>query len=60
MNPREAAKELSDRAREAKVRFPKVFDESKLMQVCGATVVRTNGIMALLVRACSLSMTACR
>lgn len=44
MNPREAAKELSDRAREAKVRFPKVFDESKLMQVCGATVVRMNGI----------------
>lgn len=39
MNPRDAAEMLLDRAKEQRVRFPKVWDESKLRQTCGATVV---------------------
>jgi len=39
MNPRDAAVLLKDRAIESRVRFPKVWDESKLMQSCGANLM---------------------
>lgn len=39
MNPREAAEHLFGLAKEVKVRFPKIFDDSKIRQTCGATVV---------------------
>ena len=39
MNPKEAAKELLALAKAKSVRFPTIWDESKLMQTCGATVV---------------------
>ena len=38
-NPKEAAKLLLEKALDAKVRFPKIWDESKLSQTCGATIV---------------------
>jgi hypothetical protein len=38
-NPKEAAKELLELAKGQHVRFPTIWDESKLMQTCGATVV---------------------
>jgi hypothetical protein len=40
-DPREGAKKLLEIAREKNVRFPTIFDESKLMQTCGATIVST-------------------
>jgi hypothetical protein len=41
MNPKEAAVKVLALATEQNVRFPTVLDESKKMQICGATVVRT-------------------
>jgi hypothetical protein len=38
-NPKEAAKQLLELAKESGVRFPTIWDESKLMQTCGATIV---------------------
>lgn len=38
-NPREAAQKLYARALESKVKFPKIWDESKSMQNCGALLM---------------------
>ncbi len=39
MNPKEAAKALLFKARDARVRFPRVWDESVATQNCGAALV---------------------
>jgi hypothetical protein len=39
LTPQEAARRLFELANQNKVRFPKVMDESKIRQTCGATVV---------------------
>lgn len=38
-NPREVAKKLFLAATESRVRFPKIWDESKIVQSCGTTLV---------------------
>lgn len=39
MNPKEAAQSLLKSAQAAKVRFPTIWEESRIMQTCGATIV---------------------
>jgi hypothetical protein len=38
-NPKELAQKLYSDAKESHVRFPKIWDESKTVQMCGATLV---------------------
>lgn len=41
--PKEAATHLLQEANKQRVQFPKLMDDAKRMQVCGATVVSWEG-----------------
>lgn len=47
-NPREVAAKLCEQAKEKGVRFPKVWDDAKLLQSCGAVLVSDFNVWLLL------------
>jgi hypothetical protein len=46
-NPKELAQKLYSDAKESHVRFPKIWDESKTVQMCGATLVSFSSLPGL-------------